>query len=200
MLVRRLQEFTRCGEGLNVRTVQRMITRTRSPLMSVLVAAAAAGLTLAACGGDDTGGASSEVGTPGAAGHWSAAQLCSLATLGEVKAIFPDTTIAEEPGIDDPDWSACIWRNTAVDLLDPASSLLTASHDPYDGSEFSESFERITVLGADQALYTPDFGGEPVVIVTVADQRLMIDFPADTPGARELAETMASMWATLQAG
>ena len=170
-----------------------------------VTSAGAAGLAtlmsavLAACGGDDGGGSKEADGGLGAAGHWSAAQLCSLASVDDVTGLFPGVTVEEAAGIDDPDWSACLWTDKDKDILDPTGTLLTVSNRSHDGTPFSDSFEQLSIAGADQAVFIEDFGGPSAILVAVGDQVLDLSYPQGTSGARELAERIAAQWVGLQA-
>ena len=163
-------------------------------------ALATAGLLLTACGGDDSSGGAKEAdGGLGSKGHWSAAQLCSLAAVSDVTTIFPGVNVEEAAGIDDPDWSACLWTDKDKDILDPTGTLLTVSNRSHDGTPFSDSFEQLSIAGADQAVFVEDFGGPSAILVAVGDQVLDLSYPKGASGARELAERIATQWVGLQA-
>ena len=176
-------------------TTPRRTTFRRTATITLM----ATGLLLAACGGDDGGGSKEADGGLGAAGHWSAAQLCSLASVDDVTGLFPGVTVEEAAGIDDPDWSACLWTDKDKDILDPTGTLLTVSNRSHDGTPFSDSFEQLSIAGADQAVFVEDFGGPSAILVAVGDQVLDLSYPKGTSGARELAERIATQWVGLQA-
>lgn len=157
-----------------------------------------------AAGAADTGSGTAGVeqdGGYGGAGHWSAAQLCTLNDLMTMGALFPGVEIVESTGIDDPDHSACLWDNAAIDPLDPASTLFTISQTPHTGITFDDSFETLDIPGADQAvfgetLYTDSESG---MLIAVGDQLLTIEYVKGTAGAREVAELIATLWVSMQA-
>ena len=119
-----------------VQTV-RMPTNRRL-IVTLLLPLAAFTVLLAGCGDDsgDSGpdagsssdaaessvGADTSDATPGGVGHWSALELCSLSDPDAVGALFPGTDVVEATGIDDPDWSACTWKDPDADPLAPEST------------------------------------------------------------------------------
>lgn len=184
---------------------------------SIAVFALVGSLALTACGSDDAsddaassdaaadGGGSSAGGQEqdagfGGDGHWTAAQLCSLADLATMGALFPGIEMVERTGIDEPDWSRCEWADATISRLSPRSDLFGVSQRDYDGHEFGDFWERFEVPGADQALFveTLDSDVTSVINVTVGDQQLEVTFVKDTAGAREVAELIATTWATTQ--
>lgn len=136
----------------------------------------------------------------GGAGHWSAAQLCTLTDLATMGALFPGVDVVESTGIDEPDWSRCAWDDASIDPLDPASTLFGVDQRDHQGQTFSDSFETIDVPGADQAVFAETFDSDTmsVVLVAVGDQQLSVEFVKDTVGAREVAELVATTWVAMQ--
>lgn len=136
----------------------------------------------------------------GGAGHWTAGQLCTLTDLMTMGAMFPGVEVIESPGLDEADSSVCNWDDAAIDPLDPASTLFTIGQTLHNGDTFSDSFERIDIPGADQAvfaeeLYTDRMSG---VLVAVGDRVLSVEFVKDAAGGREVAELVASVWVSMQ--
>lgn len=151
--------------------------------------------------GDEGGGEGEQDAGFGGDGHWTAAQLCSLADLAMMGALFPGVEVVESTGIDDPDWSHCSWKDAGIDQYDPASKLFGVSNTDHAGQQFSDSFEPLDIPGTDQAVFAEDLG-DPLtssVLVAVGDQQLTVDFAKSASGAREVAEVIATTWATLQA-
>ena len=154
----------------------------------------AGALTLSACGGDDEKAAAPQTG--GGVGHWTAAQVCSLSDEAAVGALYPGVKIEENPGIDDADWSACVWQDEEGDAFSP--NLFTVGNRNHDGAPFSDSFELLNLPGATQSVYAESFGGVSAVLATVGDQLIEVDFVLDTPGGRELAVAVAQAWVATQ--
>ncbi len=164
---------------------------------------------MAGCGGGDTGGAdssnessgsnesSSDVG--GGSGHWTASELCSLSDPDAVAELFPDTNVVENPGLDSPDASACVYKDADLDPLSPESNLVTIGQRDYEGTGFSDTAERREVPGADEAVFFADFdGSDASYIVTVDGQLLSVDFEIGTAGGVDFAESIVGAWITAQ--
>ena len=155
----------------------------------------AGSLAFAACGGDDEKSDAPQTG--GGKGHWSAAQLCSLTDETAVGALFTGVDIEESPGIDDADWSACVWKDADGGAVSP--NLFTINNRDHDGAEFADSFEPLDLPGANQSVFAENFGGTSAVLATVGDQLLEVDFEPGTVGGRELAVAIAQAWMATQA-
>jgi len=165
--------------------------RHRRSFFSTLIAGS---LSLFGCGGDSGSSAAPQVG--GGVGHWTADQLCSLTDEAAVGALFPGVKIRERAGIDDADWSACVWKDADGGPLD--LSLFTVSNRDHDGGEFSDSFEPLNLLGAEQSVYVEDFAGVSAVLVAIGGQLLDISFELGTAGGRGLAVAIAEAWIATQ--
>jgi hypothetical protein len=158
---------------------------------------------MVSCGSDDTGGAdnsneSSNV-VGGGAGHWSASELCSLSDPDALADLFPDANVVENPGLDSPDSSACVYKDADLDPLSPESNLVTIGQASYEGTGFSDTAERREVPGADEAVFFADFdGSDASFIVTVGDQLLSVDFEIGTAGGDDFAESIVGAWVTAQ--
>lgn len=137
----------------------------------------------------------------GAKGPWTAAQLCTLNDLMTMGAMAPGVEIVERTGIDEPDWARCEWADASIDALDPAGTLFGISQRAHGGEALSDSFEPIEVPGADQAVFAETLDDErmSVVLTTVGDQILEIEFAKDALGARDVATLIATTWASFQA-
>lgn len=183
----------------------------RRPRLLVLVGLTVP-LVLAACGGEDEEAAGEEAvavtaAAPveqdagfGAAGHWTAAQLCTLSDLETMRTLYPGIDVVESTGLDEADSAVCLWDDVSIDPLDPESTLFSVAQRPHDGSTFCDCFESFELSGADQAvfaeeLYTDRMSG---VLVAVGDQSLAVEFVKGTTGAREVAELIAGLWISMQ--
>lgn len=75
----------------------------------------------------------------GGQGRWSAAQLCTLVDVADLASLRPGLAVIEEPGIDDPTWTACVWSDAAAGPHGPA--LLTISNHTHDGADLGSDLE-----------------------------------------------------------
>ena len=137
----------------------------------------------------------------GAKGPWTAAQLCTLNDLTTMGALFPGVEVVERTGIDDPDWARCEWADVSFEPIDSAGDLFGINQRAHGGETLSDAFESIDVPGADQAVFaeTLDNDRMSVVLATVGDQILEIEFAKDALGARDVATLIATTWASFQA-
>lgn len=99
------------------------------------------------------------------------------------------------------DWSACVFIDPEAEPLSPESGLLTISNRVYNGEGFSETAERRTVAGADEAVFFGIFDGfEACYIVTVGSELLDVCFDEGTVGGAEFAESIVGPWVEAQQG
>jgi hypothetical protein len=136
----------------------------------------------------------------GGAGHWTAGQLCALNDLASMSVLHPGVEVIEETGLDEADSAVCLWSDRAFDPIDSAGRLFIVSQMLHDGATFSDSFETIDVAGAEQAVFAETLYSERLsaVLVAVGDRSLSVEFVQGTDGGRELAELVASVWASMQ--
>jgi hypothetical protein len=188
------------------------MTTPRTPITTLFLPLAFLAVLLTACG-DDSGGSASSDGiaaeapadvdtsnaTPGGVGHWSALELCSLSDPEAVAQLFPGKNIVEATGLDDPDWSVCLYNDTDADPLAPESTLLTISTNDWDGTEFADSATPLDLEGAEQSVLFDNFDGSDAnVLVAVGDVSLSVTYDIGTDGGAELGEQIATTWLKAQ--
>lgn len=189
------------------------MTTPRQPIALLFLLLALPALLLAGCGDDSDGSGASGDGptadapgdvdtstaTVGGIGHWSALELCALAEPADVGALFPGKTVVEATGIDDPDWSACIWKDADADPLSPESTLLAVNSNDWDGTEFADSATPLNLAGADQSVLFDNFdGSDATVLVAVGDVSLSVAYEIGLDGGAELGEQIATTWLEAQ--
>lgn len=138
----------------------------------------------------------------GGDGHWTAGQLCTLADVATVSAMFSGVEVVERIVVDDATLSQCGWGDASIQWGTRAHQLLgVQSSDHRDQQLVDTVYKPIDVPGADPAAFaerTPGDERKSTLIAVVGDERLTVIFNADAAGGRDVAVLIATTWAAMQ--
>ena len=132
-------------------------------------------------------------------GYWTAAQLCTLFDDDEVTNLFgasAQATAFEQAELED--LSICSWPDPdSSEALPP--TLILVRQELNDGQDIQFG-EGVTITGADYVDHRPAWlPGRDFLVLKVADQQILFDYVADTPGAYDVVIAAATEWVTNQA-
>lgn len=138
--------------------------------------------------------------TPGAAGDWTAAQLCTLLDGAELSTVFGSVALATPfEQFEDPTRSICAWPDPdSLEVVPPP--LVLADQEPSPGPLFIDGTP-IEIAGATEVDYRPDWlPGEDFLVLIAGDQQLTLRYRSGAPEALDVMVAAASSWAAIQAG
>lgn len=152
---------------------------------------------------DDTAEAAATdaaVATPGAAGDWTAAQLCTLLDGAELSTVFGAVALATPvEQFEDPTRSICAWADPdSIEVVPPP--LVLADQEPSPGPLFIDGTP-VDIPGATEVDYRPEWlPGEDFLVLIAGDQQLTLRYRSGAPEALDVMVAAASGWAAIQAG